>query len=796
MSKIIIDKHCFHCGDQCTSGDFSISDKVFCCLGCERVYSLLHSAEMENYYCLNDAPGISVKDTRKDKFSYLEHPEIINSLISFRNQEYTTVTFFVPQMHCSSCLWLLENLYRLHLGLMNSHVNFPSKNLTLSFNHELLSLRQVVELLSSIGYEPAINQEQTDKQSAGSIFKKNALKIGISGFCFANIMLVSLPEYLGLNHQNDEGILPIFRFINLGLALPVLIVGGKDFFVSAWHSLRQRYINIDLPIALAIAVTFIRSVIEILSGTGPGFLDTMAGIIFFMLIGRALQNRTYSHLKFNRDYKSYFPIAATLLKNGQEQTIMLHEIAKDDILRLHHDEIVPVDCILSKGRGEIDYSFITGESVPQPVAISEVIYSGGKVSSTAIEVVAINNFVQNSFTRLWNNEIFNQESVERNLFVERLNKYFSIIVLAIALSSFIYWQAYDITRAWNALTAILIIACPCALLLASSFTYGFLLEVFSDNGFYVKNSAILNRLNKIDHIVLDKTGTLTVPSGQSLRYEGIPLPDLYRDLVYGVMEQSIHPLSRAIVSQMKPTQRFEISDYKEEKGRGIVAWYEEILIKIGSPEFLGVHTVDDQDGSAVYVSVDHKLYGSYRLRNILRPGIGKMIADVSRYQTSLLSGDNDNSSSDMRSLLGSHSEMVFNCSPLQKLEYVRTLQESGKKVLMVGDGLNDAGALRQSDVGVSVVDDKFAFSPACGAVLDATKIQKLGTFLKMSRQVKNLIIVIFIYSIIYNIIGLSFAIRGVLEPVLAAIIMPLSSISIILVSFISIKYLARKNTMI
>lgn len=784
---------CFHCGDQYTNDPIIADNKSFCCNGCQQVYLLLHGAAMDDYYCLNPSPGQNVTPIRKDKYAYLENEEIVRDLLNFKNEKLTTVTFFIPQMHCSSCLWLLENLNRLNAGILNSYVNFASKNVSLTYLHDQISLRAVVELLSSIGYEPLINQEKNDAERIVKTWKQNAIKIGVSGFCFANIMLVSFPEYLGLDQGRDETLISFFRYINIGLAVPALLIGGRDFFVSAWKSIRQHYINIDVPIAIAIAVTFFRSIYEIVSGVGAGYLDSMSGIIFFMLIGRSLQNRTYAHLTFNRDYRSYFPVATTVYRNENEISVKLSEIKKEDILRLHHGEIVPVDSIHSKGKAEIDYSFISGENIPQPVSIGEIIYAGGKIVGSGIEVVAVNEFVQNSFTRLWNNAVFKEETDDNNIFIEKINRYFSLIVLIIASIAFIFWQLNDPSRSWHAFTSVLIIACPCALVLTSSFTYGFLLELFSSKGFFVRSATVLNKLTQINHIVFDKTGTISIPNERTVKYSGEKIADELMPLVKSVLSQSLHPLSRAIVASMSKVKDINIRDFKEVNGQGIMAYHQDILIKAGSASFVGAATQFNTEFSSIFICIDQHIYGYFTVAHSLRTGVREMIAQLRNYHLSLLSGDRDYARQEMSVLLGGSDQVYFNQSPEDKLVFIKSLQDSGDLVMMVGDGLNDAGALKQSHLGVSIVDDKFAFSPACDAVLESSKIQKLGSFIEAAIKARKMIKFIFIYSIIYNMIGLYFAVQGLLQPVIAAIIMPLSSISIIFIAYFGIKIIAARK---
>ena len=788
---ISVKNKCFHCGDECNAKTIALNDKQFCCNGCKNVYQLLNKNHLENYYCLNESPGISLKEINTSKFQYLDTEEIAKKIITFSNQKVTQVTLYLPQIHCSSCLWLLENLTKIDSSILSSQVNFNSKQISISFYHQNISLRHVVELLSKIGYEPHISLNEINEKK-NTIDNSVSIKIGIAGFCFANIMLISFPEYLGLDYSSDKVLTNFFRYLNLGIALPVFFYCAKEFFINAYKSIIQNHLNIDAPIALAIIITFLRSVFEIFTNAGAGYLDSMSGIVFFMLIGRALQNKTQKTLKFNRDYKSYFPVAVTIIESGNELTQQIENIKIDDVLLLHHQEIIPVDCILSKGKAEIDYSFITGENTSQLVNVGELIYSGGKVISSKIEVITAKPFSQNSFTQLWNNSIFKNKT-ESSSFVNILSKYFSLALFGIAFITFIYWFYVNPSIALNAFTAVLIVACPCSLLLTSSFTFGYIIEVFNNKGLFVKGAQTIEEMSNSTHVVFDKTGTLTEANSSNIIYYGAELIPEELSIVISCMKQSMHPLSKVIAEKFSNKYRIlNIINIKEIKGEGIEAWVDDKHIKIGNREFTKAITNVNELASRVYISIDNNIKGCFIIENKIKDNVQDLIHELKDFSLSLLSGDNESSKGQMEKIFPNSSELNFNQSPINKLDYILKLQNNGKKVIMVGDGLNDAGALKQSNCGISIVQNYFSFSPACDGILEAKNLYRFSSFIKSSVAAKKLIKLTFVFSIFYNIIGLSFAVSGNLQPVIAAILMPASSISIILISYFGTKAIEKK----
>lgn len=772
---------CYHCGDECINETIQLADKNFCCQGCKTVYQVLNQSDLCDYYELNQNPGTSQRITvRKDKFSFLDDEKIEQQLISFRNTEQTHVTFYLPQIHCSSCLWLLENLHRLNDSVISSRVNFTRKEVAIVFDHRSTSLRSVAELLTSIGYEPYISLQNL-QQAKPRIQRSLIYQLGVAGFCFANIMLMSFPEYLGLE-EAEKSMQSLFRYFNLILAIPVFLYSSLPFYQSAWGSLKHKYLNIDAPIALAIIMTFGRSLYEVLSNTGGGYFDSMSGIVFFMLVGRVLQEKTYQQLSFERDYTSYFPIAVTVLKDKKEIPTALPDIKAGDTILLHNEELIPVDGLLTKGKAFIDYSFVTGESLPVLKEMGELLYAGGKQTGSNIELLVMKEVSQSYLTRLWNNG--EKTKPEKTSFVDGLSRYFTWIVFALAAAGALYWSFYDGVKAWNVVTTILIVACPCALLLSNSFTNGNVLRILSKNKLYLRNAQTIEEMAKATHLVFDKTGTLTTTEEQEISYTGEPFSDEIAGSVAAVAAQSTHPLSKLLAKELRTSETYEVRQFSETTGRGISGIVNHHIITIGSAEFVTGEEVTVFNGSSVYVSVDGILLGHFSIRNHYRPFIFQQISELRKqYRISILSGDNESERLNLQQELGMDVKLFFNQHPHDKLNYIKELQQKGQKVIMIGDGLNDAGALKQSDAGIAVTESTNNFTPASDGILEADRLNRLSSYLKFSKANKQVVLASFVLSIVYNIIGLTFALQGILSPLVAAILMPSSSISIILLTF-------------
>lgn len=780
---------CYHCGETCAETIIPFEDKSFCCEGCKMVYQLLNQHELCEYYDLNKNPGLSQRiKVRKDKFAFLEDPGIEQQLIHFKDATNTHVNFYLPHIHCSSCLYLLENLHKINTGVIKVTVQFTRKEVDVIFDHTKISLRGVAELLTSIGYEPYISLQQLNKAKP-RIPRTMIYQLGVAGFCFANIMLMSFPEYLGLEHA-EKNLQYAFRYLNLILALPVLLFSAQPFYNSAWKSLKHRFLNIDAPIVLAIWVTFFRSVVEVLTDTGGGYFDSFAGIVFFMLIGRVLQDKTYQSLSFERDYTSYFPIAVTVLKDDKEVPTALPQIKPGDTLLIHQDELIPADGILTKGRAYIDYSFVTGESIPVLKEVGEIIYAGGKQTAGTIELLTIKEVAQSYLTRLWN-QAEKQPEEKGVSFVHLLSRYFTYIVFTIAILTALYWWVQDPSKIWPAVTAILIIACPCALLLSNTFTNGTILRIFSRNGLYLRNAQAIEEMAVIDQIVFDKTGTLTTTTRHAVEYEGDPLSDSDLIALASLANGSRHPLSRALVQHLGQ-HRKPVDQFRERIGKGLEGWIYGTRYALGSQSFItGMKNLSS--GTRVYVSVDNQVKGYFQFHNFYREEVNALLARIRPdYELAVISGDNDAERPELERMAGRKTTLLFNQQPQDKLRYIEIEKEKGKKLMMVGDGLNDAIALQESNMGIAIAENSNSFTPASDGILDAASLGKLDRFLQLAKGNRQVVMASFVMSIIYNIIGLYFAVQGDLSPLIAAILMPSSSISIILLTYGASNLYARK----
>ncbi len=778
-------KTCYHCGRKCEENICTIGEKNFCCNGCKTVYEILNENELSDFYKLNKSPGVTPDKKNLYQFNFLDTEEVFNKIIDFSDGDHTVVTFFIPVIHCTSCIWLLESLSKINEHVTQCAVNFTQKTVTITYKSRAYPLSELAKFLTELGYKPVISLETSEKKKKNYIDRRLLVQLAVAFFAAGNSMLLAFPGYVGGDGKWLIEFKTFFGWIMLLLNLPVVFFSAQDYLKSAFKGIEYNNLNIDLPISIGILTLFGRSTYEVVSGIGWGYFESLAAFVFLLLLGKLFQQSTYKSLSFDHDYKSFYPIAVTKIVDSEEKNIILSELKKGDRILIRNEEIIPADAILINGQAAIDNSFITGESRLVKKNSGDKIFAGGKQMGSAIEVEIIKPVDQSYLVKLWNNKIFKKKD-NFKIITDKISGIFTLIVLCIAAISGVIWWFIDPSRAFEIVTAVLIVACPCALALSAPFILGNMMRIMAKRGLYVKDITTIENMAHIDHIVFDKTGTLTESNTAKVAFVGRALSEKEKDIVKSLVKNSTHPLSSIIYDTLKEHKACDIEEYKEVSGKGIQALIAGKEWKLGSPAFVGVTADSKINQTKVYLKIESEIRGYFSIENQYRKSLPRVIKNlITRFTLSVLSGDNEAEKENLKKMKFSESSLLFNQTPHNKLNHIKKRQEKGEEVMMIGDGLNDSGALKQSNVGISVTDNINRFSPSCDGILEGKSFQMIPSLLHLSRIARRLLKVSFIISFFYNTIGLYFAVLGRLSPLVAAILMPLSSISVVIFASIS-----------
>jgi Cu+-exporting ATPase len=766
----------------------------FCCAGCQTVYALLHQSGLSTYYSLEDSPGLKPASAiEDDEYAYLDKSSIRDRLLDFDDSDIARMTFSIPQIHCSSCIWLLENLFKINPGVRSSRVNFQRRQVSVVFDSQRLPVSRLVAILASLGYEPEIRLSDLDPDRPEKSSRALYARVAVAGLCFGNVMLLSFPHYLGMEAVGEFLGGRLFDYLKILLSLPVVLYCATDFYRSAAQGLRHRQINMDVPIALGIVVLTLRSSYGILVEGTAGYLDSLCALVFLLLLGRLFQKKTYFSIAFDRDYRAYLPVAVRCLSKTGESSLPLEEINVGDRLVIRAREIIPADGVLIKGDALIDYSFVTGESEPVRVVSGDRIFAGGRQTGGRLEIEITSQPSRSYLFRLW--EEMESTTVERSnvsTLANQVSRYFTPAVLGLAALTGLYWWWVNPALIWSATTAVLIIACPCALALSSPFALGAAQRFLGKAGIFLKDSAVVERLASLTTLVFDKTGTITRSTSGEPEWIGESLTDEQESYLSALVRQSMHPLSVALRRHLGDRPDVVIDGFREELGRGLEAQIDDRLVRLGSATWTGSTPVNDSTATLVYVSIDGKTIGYYRIASQYRPGLERLLGRLAeRYRLLLLSGDHEGERPTLTRFLGQNSELHFNQSPHDKLHRVTELARDGAAVGMIGDGLNDAGALKAARVGLTIVEGTSSFSPASDGVIDSRSFELLPSMLRFSRDTVRIIKASFALSFVYNVVGLGFAVQGDLSPLVAAVLMPVSSVSVVLFATLTTGYFAK-----
>ncbi len=782
---------CRHCGAPCHTGHAAASDS-FCCDGCEAVFTLLQNARLDAFYQYDSRPGVSqrYKASLDDaRFAPLDDPDVAAHVVEFDDGLTAIATFAIPSIHCASCVWLLEQLWRFDAGTTRSEVDLQRRTVRVEYRPAATSPRRIAEQLSELGYEPVLAFEG----SAGPTPDRRRLylQLGVAGFAFGNIMLFSIPRYVNGAPLASEFRL-LFGALNVLLAIPVFLFSAADYFRTAWHALRRATMALEVPVALGLLVLFGRSVFEIVSGRGEGFMDSFAGLVFFLLLGKLSQQKVFDRIAFDRTFRSFLPLSVRVDREGGTATVPVQDITPGDCISVRRGEIVPADARLLDRAAAVDYAFITGEQRPVLVGPGDTVRAGGRALG-ALRLRVLRDVSHSQLARLWTHSIFGR--VKQRWLADvatRFGAWFTAAAITLAIAGAVAWWP-DVAASASVATAVLIVACPCALTLSAPITLGTAMGELGRRGLFLKHAAVALDLSRIDTVIFDKTGTLTAGTERTVTSrDGLSITGWA--LVRRLARESLHPISRAVAVQIDvPSSHFPApTDVREVPGHGIHGTVGGIRVAIGSAPFVAEVTgrpfecVDDRTCVAAGSEV-----GWVRVSAAPRVGIleaaGRLAA---AHDIRLLSGDHAIESSRWRPIFGRG--MRFRQSPEDKLAFVNQAQSEGRRVLMVGDGLNDAGALAAADVGLAVSDETACIVPACDAVINGDRLVALPAFLGYARRARQVVLLCFGVSIVYNAVGLTLALTGALTPLASAILMPVSSLTIVGLSSGLMRWSARR----
>ena len=513
------------------------------------MFRVIADHDLGAFYACDPGAGVSqaAAATRDPaRFAVLDDPAVASRFVESLPGGDAVATFAVPALHCASCVWLLERLYRTGDGIGRSEVDLLRRTVRVHFSPATISLRAVAERIAALGYEPLLDSERP-AAAMPPARRTLYLKIGLAGFAFGNVMLFSIPRYAN-GAPLDPQFQRLFDTLNILFAIPVLLYSASDYFRSSWAALRTRTMVLEVPVAIGLVALFGRSAFDIVTRHGEGFLDSFSGLVFFLLIGRLFQQKTFDAIAFDRTMKSFMPLSVRVERGTTAEMRPLEALRSGDTIAIRPQEVVPADGLLVDEHGEIDYAFVTGESTPHDVRRGETVSAGGRVLGRTLRFAVTRPVSHSRLADLWNHPVFARPKAHWLTSVSsRFGWWFTVGALALALAGAIAWWP-DAAMSLQVATAVLIIACPCALTLAAPIALGTAMGRLGAHGCYLKHPAVALDLGRIDTIAFDKTGTLTTTAGEArVTTSGFTPGEWQR--IQRLAAESVHPVSRAIAGR-------------------------------------------------------------------------------------------------------------------------------------------------------------------------------------------------------------------------------------------------------
>lgn len=769
---------CYQCGQPCTDTAFTVAEKTFCSFGCKTVFEILQDNDLCAYGDTQNVPGRVTGDSAVlKKYAVLDRPDVKRRYITFSDGKQMHVKFYLPYIHCISCVWTLENLHTLHAGILHATVDFTRKEIFIIADATAITLKEIASVLDAAGYEPYLSYSEMGETKVVRPNRHRLIKLGIAGFCFGNIVIFSLPEYFAGGEMLDYRLQRLFYVLSLILALPVVFYCAQEFFTAAWKGLRSRILNSDALIALAITIAFFSSVIDIVLWQRSGYFDVLSGIVFFMLVGRYLQEHTFRSVTHDASDAAGLPMTVLKLSKGIAARVPLSELKSGDDYIVEDGEIIPADSVLISGEAHIHYSLVNGEQEPVAKHVGDLIYTGGRQSGGRLELCVIKEVSPGYLMQLWNSGGKQKTGQTTVGFVQWFSKYYGYIIIALSVCAFIFWSVTDTSRSLAALLSALVIACPCTLLLSSGFAYGNAVQRLGKWGLYLKNVHVFQNLQRITAVVFDISG---LPGGEKSSlpdFRGGALSAAMQPVFAGLAKQFTHPLSNGIVMMLGKQKPVAMSGVVETPGAGIAVMYKGDLYEIGTASYICTRPIET---SALFCAVNGRVVGRFVFDHIRPESLTDMLALLKkRYDVHVICSESERELLEM-ALPGTDVQCYYG-NGLEKKQYIRELQNRGARLAVVGDGPQGAVVLLPGgNTETDILSLNASRIPGADAILTKSHLHALPALFAYARQCRLVVCTGYLASFTYIFAGVFFALQGVLSPVVAAILMPLSTIAIVI----------------
>ncbi|MBM3114360.1 heavy metal translocating P-type ATPase [Jeongeupia naejangsanensis] len=795
-----VDVRCFHCGESVPDGvQFAIRyrqrNEPACCAGCQAVAQSIIDAGLDAYYTQREQPAdraAPLPDALREQLKLYDDPQLQAGFVA-NDGELKDAALMIEGITCAACIWLNERQIARVPGVADVSINYTSHRARVRWNPALTTLSAVLEAVSAIGYR-ALPYDRARQEATQAKARKSALfRLWVAGLSMMQVMMFAVPVYLAPAGEIEPRWLSLMNWASCVLTLPVVVYSSWPFYVSAWRDLRRGRTGMDLPVGISVLLAFVASVYATITHHGEVYYDSVSMFVFLLLTGRYLESQARAKAGAALEQlAALIPAFAHQLmdypKSRTTHEAAVTRLVVGDVLLIKPGETVPADARILEGESQVNEALLTGEGLPVDKRPGDRV-TGGTVNTASPLIVSVEKIGQESrlasIVRLLDRALAEKPRIAQ--LADRVSGYFVAVLLVAAAITWLYWHLHDPVHALPIAVAVLVISCPCALSLATPVALTAATGALARRGVLISRGHALETLGRATDVVFDKTGTLTL--GEPRIRKAYPLGDIDEAALLGgiaaLERHSEHPLARAFAHTPCPA---EARDVVNHPGGGLTGRIEGVQYAVGKPDFVRLHAhvqppppPESKEGTLLALASDGKWLGWVLLTDTLRPDAAATVAMLKSrgVRTHILSGDAAGAVESVARELGID-HWQAGVSPEDKLAQLKLLQQQGARVLMVGDGVNDAPVLAAANVSMAMGAGADIAHASGDAVLLENRLSRIPEAIAFASRTRRIIRENLLWALLYNVVALPVAMAGWVTPWLASAGMAASSLLVIL----------------
>lgn len=769
-------------------------EHYFCCKGCQGIYHLLKDEGLDSFYDKLGDEKLAPPTQQFEDSSNFNSPAFYTRYVSVDSEGFSEVSLIIEGIHCSACVWLNEKALAKMEGVVEAHINHTNNKARIIWDDEIVNLSAIIDMIRAIGYDafpydPEIQEARAEKER-----KEYYLRIAVAVFSMMNIMTIAVAQYAGFFTGMEQNVKNILNTAEWILSTPVLFYSGWVFFRGAYYGFKTKTVNMDILVATGALLTYIYSIYITIFEKGEAYFDSVTMIITFVLIGKFLEVLSKKSAADTLDLLSkHVPGEVTVLKNGEQLNVDVKEVVIGDILLLKAGEKAGIDGEIIEGEGSFDESSLTGESEPIFKRVGEHVVSGTTSIDAVVQYRATKDFEHSTLSNILT---MLERSMAKKPHIEqvanRLSEYFSAVILLLALGTFIVWWfwPHSFDTAFMVGISVIVIACPCALALATPVATLVGLGQGAKRGILFKEAAQLETLAKIDTLVLDKTGTITEgrPKVHTVEwFDASHERESHSLKLLALLNASKHPVASGVSEYLSSDNEHPavpiLNEVQQIAAKGMVARCEQQMLVGGNKVLMqeqGIDTPMESAHTLFYFAIGDRLIARFELLDMPKAGAAGVIRDLqhSGIDVVMLTGDHEGVAKRIADEVGIEHYQA-DLTPQQKASVIANMQAEGHRVVMAGDGVNDILALAQAEIGISMGNGSDIAIDVSDVVLMNDSLQSLEESFRIGRATYRLVKQNLALSLVYNAITIPLAMAGYIIPLIAAISMSLSSLLVV-----------------